>query len=195
MLSVFGSKNTEASKSAFTQIPPEKFYRLINHGPCVLVTSGRDEKTNVAPLTWFTTVSEAPPMLALPIAERHYTAELIRATGEFTLNIPSEDIIYGIIYVGKSSGRNENKIKMAGLTPCKGMQNSTPYIGECIAHIECRVKDTHTYGTMLLFIADVLYAQVRQDLFDDYWITEKARTVHHLGNAYFARVGKRYKVR
>jgi hypothetical protein len=32
-------------------------------------------------------------------------------------------------------------------------------------------------------------------MFDNYWITEKARTIHHLGGSYFTETGKRFKVR
>jgi len=194
MLSVFGLKNTETAKN-FVPIPVSKFYRLINHGPCVLLTSGKDDRINVAPAAWFTTVTEAPPLLALPVAERHYTSELIRETREFALNIPSDDMLYAVIYTGKSSGRNEKKMAMAGLTPKPGVKIGTPYIRQCIGHIECQVKDILPYGDSLLFIANVLYAEARQVLFDDYWITERARTIHHLGSAYFATTGKRYKIR
>lgn len=170
------------------------FYRLINHGPCVLVTSGDSEKNNIAPVAWLTPVNDEPPLLGMPLAESHYTTELINARNEFAVNIPGNDLIDAIMYAGKSSGRSEDKFKMSGLTPEKGITIATPHIKECGGFIECRVKDRHSYDGVTLFIAEVLHAAADGRLFDDCWITEKAKTIHHLGGSCFAVIGKRFKV-
>jgi flavin reductase (DIM6/NTAB) family NADH-FMN oxidoreductase RutF len=173
----------------------DKYYRLINHGSCVLVTSGAQGKINVAPVAWTTPVNDEPPLIAMPLAENHYTTELIQQYRQFVINIPGEDLLPAIMHAGKSSGRNENKFKMAGLTPVDGVKIQTPHIQECIGYLECRVKDQYKYDGVILFVAEVVYAQAREDMFDEAWITEKAKTVHHLGGGYFATIGKRYKVK
>lgn len=176
-------------------IPLEKCYRLINHGPVVLITSGTDSKINIAPVAWTTPVNDEPALVCLPLAKSHYTTELIETHGQFVINIPDEDLLPAILHTGKASGRNENKFVSAGLTPAAGVKITTPHIEECIGYLECRVKDKKEYDGVVLFVAEVLNARANEDLFDDCWIAGKAKTVHHLGVGYFAVTGKRFKPR
>ena len=177
----------------FKKIELRHFYRLISHGPCVLVTSGDNDKSNIAPMAWITPVNSEPPLVGIPLPDNHYTTELINARKEFAINIPGNGLIDAIMYTGKASGRSENKFKMSGLTPESGILIATPHIKECAGFIECRVKDRHLYNGMTLFIADVLYAAADDELFDESWITERVKTIHHLGGSYFAVIGKRFK--
>ncbi|MHB9155416.1 MAG: flavin reductase family protein [Endomicrobiales bacterium] len=177
------------------EIPLEKTYRLINHGPCVLITSGTDERSNIAPVAWLAPVNDEPAIIVLPLAKTHYTAELIEAHRQFAVNIPDEKLLPAILHAGKASGRNENKFKSAGLTAAPGVKIKTPHIEECIGYLECSVREQREYNGVAMFVADVVYAQAREDLFDETWITEKAKTVHHLGGGYFAQTGKRFKAK
>lgn len=178
----------------FKNIPLEKFYRLINNGPCVLITSSIDKtNANIAPVAWTATINDEPPIVGIILSETHYTSELIIKSGEFVINIPDEKLLPAIMHTGKVSGKKENKFQATGLTPENGVKIETPHIKECIGYIECKVKNKLSYDGVILFIADVLYAQVKNDVFDEYWIPEKAKTVHHLGGAYFTLPGKRFK--
>jgi flavin reductase (DIM6/NTAB) family NADH-FMN oxidoreductase RutF len=170
-----------------------EFYRLINHGPVVLVTSAAEDRANIAPVAWTTPLNDDPALVALPIAEPHFTTELIRRSGEFAINVPGRELLPAIIHAGKSSGRNENKFTTVGLTPQPGIQIKTPHIGECIGFLECRVQDTRSYDGVTVFIARVLYAAAEDACFDGCWIPEKANTLHHLGGGYFALTGRRFK--
>jgi flavin reductase (DIM6/NTAB) family NADH-FMN oxidoreductase RutF len=175
------------------EIPLAQFYRLINHGPCVLVSSGKGDTINVAPVAWTSPVNDEPPLVSISLADDHYTTELIRQTGEFVINVPSHNLMEQIISTGAVSGRKENKFRKNGLTPLPGTKVSAPGIKECIGFLECRVRDTRTYDGVTVITADVLRAVADDDVFDGTWISEKARTVHHLGGKFFAVIGKRFK--
>jgi flavin reductase (DIM6/NTAB) family NADH-FMN oxidoreductase RutF len=174
----------------FKEIPLGKSYRLINHGPCVLVSSGNGEKANIAPVAWTTPVNDEPPLVGMPLADEHYTTELINRFNQFVINIPNEELLPAIMHTGKASGRNENKFTAAGLTAVPGVKIDTPHIGECIGFLECTVRERHLLSGVTLFIAEIVHAQADDAVFDECWIAEKAKTVHHLGGAYFATIGK-----
>ncbi len=176
------------------EISLESYYHLINHGPCVLVTSGHGEKKNVAPIAWLTPVNDEPPLIGIAIAEGHYTAELVKETGEMVINIPDKSLLSSLKMCGKVSGRKENKFEKACFTEKAGIKVKVPHIDECPAFLECRVKDELSYDGVILFIVEVLYAAAEEELYDDYWITDKAQTVHHMGGSYFAVTGNRFKV-
>ncbi|MCD6125578.1 MAG: flavin reductase family protein [Thaumarchaeota archaeon] len=61
-------------------------------------------------------VSEDPPMIALSLRKESYTGELIKKSGEFTVNIPDERLLKALWLCGTRSGRRINKFKRANLT-------------------------------------------------------------------------------
>lgn len=179
----------------FKQLPLEEFYRLINHGPCVLITAGTIEKANVAPIAWTMPVNDDPPLVAIAVAESHYTAELINKTGEFVLNVPDLSLMRELIGTGRVSGRKEDKIKKFNITLQEAsVSGRTPHIDGAIGYIECSVFDKHIYDGVFLFIGKVLYAAVRDDLYDGCLIPEKSPTAHHLGGGWFMVGEKRIKI-
>jgi flavin reductase (DIM6/NTAB) family NADH-FMN oxidoreductase RutF len=175
----------------FKEIKAGGFYHLINHGPCILVTSGKGEKINVASVAWSMPVNDEPPMLAVALAENHYTSELIEQTGEFAVNVPGENLLPALMTCGSISGRKADKFKKAGITPAAGNKIATPHIAECVGFVECKVRETHRLDGVLLVIGNVVYAAAEDSVYDEYWISEKAKTVHHLGGKYFMISGKR----
>lgn len=177
----------------FKTVPLDKFYRLIGSGPCVLITSGKDKKVNLAPIAWTTPINDEPPLVGISVAETHYTAELILETREFAINIPGKGLLPIVMAAGKVSGRKRDKFKLTGLTAKNSDKISAPHLDECAGYLECRVKDFHKYDGVIFFVAEVLAAKARKELFDEYWIPEKAKTVHHLGNGYFIVSGKKIK--
>ena len=177
----------------FKTVPLEKYYRLINHGPCVLISSGNETDTNLAPIAWNMPLNDEPPMVAVAVAETHYTAELINKTGEFVINVVTDELLPAIKHCGGVSGRNENKIKKMGLITLPGNNVKVSHLEKGAAFLECKVTEKHYYDGVVLFIGKVLYSAAQDDLFDEYWITEKAKVVHHLGGNYFACLDKRFK--
>src|SRR5271157_3126465 len=170
----------------FKTIQLEKFYRLINHGPCVLITSGPIDNPNLAPIAWNMPVNDEPAMAAIAVAESHYTTELINKTGEFVINLASKELLPVIKHCGAISGRKENKINKLGLELETGKKVRVSHLKKAPGYLECKVFEKHFYDGVILIIAKVLYAAVNEGLFDDYWLTEKAEVVHHLGGNYFA---------
>ena len=169
----------------FKNVPLEKCYRLIGHGPCVLITSGKGEKINVAPVAWTMPVNDEPPLVAISVAETHYTTELIQKTGEFVINVPGAGLLPKLMAAGSVSGRKGDKFGKIGLTPKKSSKVSAPYIEECIGRLECRVKKALRFNGVVVFVARVLAAKVKEGLFNEYWNCRKAKTIHHLGGSSF----------
>ena len=176
------------------KIQNEKFYHLINHGPCVLVTSGDAKTYNIATIAWLTPVNDEPPIVAVAISEGAYTSELILKTKSFVINIVSDKHLATLKICGSVSGRKTDKFKKANLTPVKSFSIDTPYVKEAIGHIECKLKENHRYDGVILFIGDVVFVEIGEDYYDKFLIPEKARTPHHLGGGYFVISDKRIEI-
>jgi flavin reductase (DIM6/NTAB) family NADH-FMN oxidoreductase RutF len=70
-------------------VPLPKAYRLLNHGPTVLVSSAHAGRRNVMAAAWNMPLDFDPPKVAVVIDKATLTRELVEASGEFVLNVPS----------------------------------------------------------------------------------------------------------
>jgi len=55
-------------------------------------------------------------MIALSLRKESYTGELIKKSGEFTVNIPDERLLKALWLCGTRSDQRINKFKRANLT-------------------------------------------------------------------------------
>lgn len=166
----------------------DDFYKLLH--PCVtvlVVSASRDGRPNVMACAWNMPVSEDPPMIALALGEESYTGELIKESGEFTVNVPDERLLKAIWLCGTRSGREVDKFKLAGLSPAPARKVKPPIISECVAHLECRLRDQVEAGECVVFIGEVLEAYCSKEVFErGVWNLKKISLPLHLGGRLFA---------
>ncbi|MFN3966107.1 MAG: flavin reductase family protein [Endomicrobiia bacterium] len=178
------------------KLKEEEFYHLINHGPCVLITSGslNRKEINVAPIAWSTPLNDDPPLVIICVASSHYTSFLIEKYKEFVINVVGEKLLKAIKICGSISGKNINKFQKANLTPQKSKCVNTPFLKESIGHIECKLYKKEIFSGVNLYIGKVVHCEVLENFYDKYLITEKAKTPHHVGGNLFFLSGKRKKL-
>jgi len=129
-----------------------------------LVTCGRGSRSNIIAVSFCMPVAKEPPTVACAIGQKMYSCELIRQTGEFVINVPTQEMTRQVYYCGTHSGRDCDKFRETGLTPLPARHISAPIIAECVAHIECRVTQSISTGDKRLFIAIVLDAYADEDV-------------------------------
>ncbi|RLI39063.1 hypothetical protein DRO64_11095 [Candidatus Bathyarchaeota archaeon] len=111
-------------------------------------------------------VSEDPPMIALSLGKESYTGELIKKSGEFTVNIPDERLLKALWLCGTRSGRRINKFKQVNLTPIPARKVKPSIISECMAHLECRLHDKIEVGECTIFIGEGLEVYYSKEVFE-----------------------------
>lgn len=167
------------------EIPTTKFYHLINHGPCCLVTSGNEIIKNIAPIAWITPLNDDPPLVIMCVASTHYTAELINKYKEFVINVPSVDLLDVIKFTGKITGRKEDKFKKLNIEYEKGNKVNVVHIKNCVGFIEAKLFDSKEYEGVNLYVGEVVYCAVSDKVYKDFLIPNKAKTIHHIGGNNF----------
>lgn len=176
------------------EIPLNQANRLINSGQLILVTSAHLERKNIVTLAWHMPVSHTPPLVAIGVAKKHFSAELINKQKEFVINIPDLGLLDKIMACGARSGRDVDKFQATGLTPLPPNRLKTvPLISECLGHIECRVRETLETGDHYLYIGEPVHVSVREDIFSDTWDVDKIQLVFHLGAKNFTASGTMIK--
>ncbi|MGA1842339.1 MAG: flavin reductase family protein [bacterium] len=130
-----------------------------------LVTCGDLQKeSNIIPVSFCMPVSKVPPLIACAIGIDSYSNKLIQKTKEFIVNIPLAELKPKIYYCGFHSGNQFNKFKETGLTPKPARKVHPPVIDECVAFMECIVKQEIRTGDKNLFIGRVIEAYADESL-------------------------------
>ncbi|MCD6465216.1 flavin reductase family protein [Candidatus Bathyarchaeota archaeon] len=161
-------------------------YRLLHPRNTALLTCVDEEgRANIITLAWLMPVSINPPLVAVSIAPRRYSHKLIEESGEFVINVPTMELVEETLYCGSVSGRRVDKFKETGLTPIPAKKVKAPAIKECIAHLECVVRQKVPAGDHTLFIGEVVAAHVNKDVFDGRFDVKKAKIIYHVGGDEF----------
>lgn len=107
--------------------------------PVVLITTGGDTP-DVMTCNRIASCSAEPPRLSISVRPVRYSHTLIKQTGEFVVNIPAPAQRALTDYVGVVTGREEDKIAIAGLELTPALKVKTPLLADCPVNIECIVE-------------------------------------------------------
>jgi len=136
--------------------------------PVILVTCvDGDAAPNIVTLAWAGVVCSEPPMVGISIRPHRYSHGLIVKSGEFVVNMPTEDILLKTDCCGVVSGRDVDKFAKTGLTPIPASQVKPPLIKECPVNLECRTTQVISLGAHDLILGQVLATHIDEDLLDE----------------------------
>ena len=165
-----------------------KSYRLLNHGPVVLIGSAANSRDNVMPAAWVMPVDFDPPLVAAVIAGGTFTRELVEASGELTLSIPPASMLDALYDAGQVNGRDGDKWARFGFVRLPGSRVAAPLVDGCLGWLECRVVDASLAAKMDLFVCETVAAWVDDAVFTNgEWRFDgpDRRSVHHLAGGRF----------
>lgn len=124
--------------------------------PVVMVSvSDREGRNNIITVAWTGTVCSDPPMVSISVRPERYSYDILKAAGEFVINLTTRELAYATDYCGVKSGRDVDKFSQMKLTALPAEHVSAPLIGESPVNIECRVTEVKPLGTHDLFLARV----------------------------------------
>lgn len=169
--------------------------RMLSAGAVALVTTMYRDQPNVMTAAWMQPLSLSPLLISIAVQPSRLTHEFMTKTDVFTLNFPTIDLITAVHLAGMVSGHEKDKFEASGLTPELGVATEAPLIAECVAHVECSVRDRITIGDHDLFVATPLRVTADTEAFDGAWRVEQdaGRVLHHLGGDRYAGLGKAYQ--
>lgn len=180
-----------------------KAYRLLNHGPTLLVTAAHAGVRNVMASAWTMPLDFQPPKVAVVIDRNTFTRVLIEASGCFGLSVPRARMLDAVMKAGSLSGRDLaaqqlDKFEACGLQAAYPSQGSDdigaqqpPFVDGCLAWLQCRLlPEREVAARHDLFLAEVTAAWADPVAFSDgRWHLpedESQRSIHHVaGGAFF----------
>lgn len=165
---------------------------LIAPLPAVMVSCGSADKANIITIAWTGIMNTVPPKTYISVRPSRYSYGLIRQSGEFTINLTSEELVKTADLCGMYTGRKIKKFERCGLTEEPGVENSCPMILESPISIECKVTDIISLGSHDMFIADIVSVHVSDALINKNGklCIEKAKLAAYAHGDYYA-LGKK----
>ena len=159
-------------------------------------TRNRSGLANLAPFSFFTAVAATPPTVMFstvrPGGRRKDTLANVRETGEFTVNVVTEEVVEQMNATSATVDSNVDEFELAGLTAVEGSVVAAPAVAEAKAVFECTVVDTVDVGrppmgaTMVLGRVELFH--VESGLLDGTRIDQDAlRAVGRMGGPLYTR--------
>lgn len=139
---------------------------MLNPLPVVMVSCGDEKSRNIITIAWTGIINSEPPLTYVSVRKERYSHHIIEETGEFVINLTTEELALATDYCGVKSGRDVDKFKEQNLTPAKSKVVSCPSIGQSPVNIECRVLEKRQYPSHDMFVAEIVSVSVDEKLMD-----------------------------
>lgn len=120
-------------------------------------------KHNPITLGMFTHVAIDPPILAVSIAKQQYSLEAFRLSKEFVIALPSESQADEAMLYGTKSGRDCDKLALAGAKTLPATQIDSVLLADAAANYECRLIAEVAVGGHVVLFGEVVAAHVAQE--------------------------------
>lgn len=167
-------------------------------------TVDADGNPNLAPFSFFTGATPAPPTVVFAPLRRFSdglekdTLRNIRATGEFVVNVVTEELVERANDTAVEFAPGVSEFAETGLTPAASEVVKPPRVAESPVSMECRLLQVvdlgpEAAGGGALVIGEVLRFHVRDDLIEDGRIdTGALHPVGRLAGAEYTTLGRRF---
>lgn len=172
-----------------------KAYRLLNHGPTVLVSAQHEGHRNLMAAAWVMPLDFDPPKVCVVLDKSTYTRELLMATNRFAISVPCKAQVRLVHALGTHSGRDIDKPAEYDVHWLDEPAAQSPLVGGCVAWLDCeRLPEPGIEQGHDLFVARVTGAWADRRVFDGgRWQFAQAddslRTLHHVAGGHFLVIG------
>jgi flavin reductase (DIM6/NTAB) family NADH-FMN oxidoreductase RutF len=155
--------NFEMEKTSHRQIY-NLLIGLVAPRPIAWVTSmDTDGNLNAAPFSAYNYLCTDPPIVGMGVTNRpgrdalpKDTARNIRSTGEFVINVVTEDLLEKMNICATDFPAGVNELEMAGLTTAPSSVVKVPRIAEAHAALECREFTSMEIGRSRIILGRVV---------------------------------------
>lgn len=181
----------------FTPVPLDKSYRLLNHGPTVIVSAQHAGERNAMSAAWACALDFAPPKISVVLDKATRTRALVEGSGLFALQLPTVPQAALTVGIGTDSAATEaHKLAKHGVQLFDAPGFDVPLVAGCAAWLVCRlIPEPHNQQSYDLFIAEVVAAWADERVFrNGHWEFGSApaalRTLHYVAGGQFFAIGE-----
>lgn len=188
--------NLKMTHSSLQPVELEKSYRLLNHGPTVLVSAQDQEHTDVMTAAWACALEFNPAKVTVVLDKSTKTREIIENSGFFALQVPNLKQLKMVYSLGMISLKDApEKLRQSGAELFNFPESNIPVVAGCSAWLLCElISEPHNQQMHDLFIGKVMAAYADERVFSDgHWHYETAgeewKSLHHVAGGHFYTIG------
>ncbi len=151
---------------------------------------------NVAPHSYFTVLSDRPPILGFVSSGRKDTLRNLETSGEYVINVAGDDLIESLNLSAADFPCDESEFAWAGLTPRPSAVVAVPGVAEAPVALEMRLLDIREYGDQpsYLIAGTVVHARIAERVWrDDKVAPDLLRAFGRLGGNLYSRTTDRFE--
>ncbi len=139
---------------------------LVAPVPPAMISCGTMDASNIITVAWTGIVNTIPPKTYISVRPSRHSYQIIKASGEFVINLTSKPLVRHADYCGIYTGAKVDKFAKCGLTKEAANTVACPMIAEAPLSLECRVTEIVPLGSHHMFLSDIVAVNVREDLLD-----------------------------
>ncbi|TVL89837.1 flavin reductase family protein [Streptomyces sp. SAJ15] len=148
------------------------FYRLLTATvvprPIAWVSStSADGTDNLAPHSFFTISSVAPPVVQFTSVGRKDSLRNIEETGEFVVNLAPEHLFEQINLTGTDFPRGVSEFDAVGVAREPSLRVKAPRVAASPVALECELHSTVRLGDGIVVFGRVVHAVVSEEVMND----------------------------
>jgi len=133
----------------------------------VVGTYDKGGKPNVMTAAWGGVCCSRPPCVNVSLRKATYSYGNIVERQAFTINIPGEEHVAEVDFIGTASGRDVDKFAVTGLTPVRSGLVDAPYVAEFPLVLECKVIHSLEIGLHTQFIGEIMDVKAEEPAVSD----------------------------
>lgn len=135
-------------------------YRVTPTG-LYLISTAYQGKRNVQFAFRALGLTDVPPLIAIGIQADNFSREVIQNSGEFVINVCSENQMHAVDKSRGLSGRTvEDKFVALGLETLPAKQVKAPLVAGCHANVECKLVNSMALEGLFLFVGQALASYI-----------------------------------
>ncbi len=162
---------------------------LVAPRPIAWITSlSEDGRLNAAPFSAYNYLCTDPPIIGIGVTDRPTasfvpkdTARNIRRTGEFVVNVVTEDLATQMNICATDFPSDVEELDMAGLTTAPSQVVKVPRIQQAHAALECREHTTMEIGRSRIILGRVVAIYIEDKFVDPAGPYVRAEELHAIG--------------
>ena len=171
---------------ALQKVDLNKAYRLINHGPTLIICASHEGVVDAMSASWVCPLDY--DKVTAVVASGSFTRSLFEKSGKFGLCVPFFKDTALITRLGTTS-MHSDKNKLAGVEMF--YENGVPLLKECAAYMVCEIiEDAKNESEFDLFKAKVVAAYADTRVFEGgHWkfenLDDELKTPHYIAGGQF----------
>ena len=174
---------------------------LVVPRPIAWVTSQSAQGVvNLAPFSFFNAIGSNPLYLMISVGRNDDgsmkdTANNILASGEFVVNMVTEDVLAAMNISAADFPSDESELTAAGLHVATSLRVKVPRVTESQASMECKLYSQQALGAYTIFIGEVVMFHVADHLMGERMHVNGFAPIGRLGSpSFYCRTTDRFNL-